>query len=88
LTFGFLLDTIKPWFLTEGKFADVLIIPSYWGSQLDGKKTSTPCLVNTHPSIYVFDSVSGEHRGSDVKILYGIRTWHENDPNYQFSGGV
>jgi hypothetical protein len=25
-----------PWFLTEGKFADVLIISSSWGSQLDG----------------------------------------------------
>jgi hypothetical protein len=28
--------TDKPWFLTEGKFATVLIIPSSWGSQLDG----------------------------------------------------
>jgi hypothetical protein len=28
--------TNKPWFLTEGKFAAVLIIPSSWGSQLDG----------------------------------------------------
>jgi hypothetical protein len=28
--------TIKPWFLTEGKFAAILIIPSSWGSQLDG----------------------------------------------------
>jgi hypothetical protein len=28
--------TDKPWFLTEGKFAAVLIIPSSWGSQLDG----------------------------------------------------
>jgi hypothetical protein len=26
----------KPWFLTEGKFATMLIIPSSWGSQLDG----------------------------------------------------
>jgi hypothetical protein len=34
--------TKKPWFLTEGKFATVLIIPSYWGSQLDGEITSTP----------------------------------------------
>jgi hypothetical protein len=25
---GFFLDTIKPWFLTEEKFATVLIIPS------------------------------------------------------------
>jgi hypothetical protein len=33
---GIFLDTIKPWFLTEGKFAIVLIIPSSWGSQLGG----------------------------------------------------
>jgi hypothetical protein len=33
LTFSW---TIKPWFLTEGKLAAVLIIPSSWGSQLDG----------------------------------------------------
>jgi hypothetical protein len=26
----------KPWFLTEGKLAAVLIIPSSWGSQLGG----------------------------------------------------
>jgi hypothetical protein len=26
----------KPWFLTEGKLAVVLIIPSSWGSQLIG----------------------------------------------------
>jgi hypothetical protein len=28
--------TDKPWFLTEEKFATVLIIPSSWGSQLGG----------------------------------------------------
>jgi hypothetical protein len=28
--------TDKPWFLTEGKLAAVLIKPSSWGSQLDG----------------------------------------------------
>jgi hypothetical protein len=33
---GFFLDTIKSWFLTEGKFATVLIIPSSWGSELGG----------------------------------------------------
>jgi hypothetical protein len=32
--------SIKPWFYTEGKLADVLIIPSSWGSQL-GASTST-----------------------------------------------
>jgi hypothetical protein len=26
----------KPWFHTEGRLADVLIIPSSWGSQLGG----------------------------------------------------
>jgi hypothetical protein len=33
---SFFLDIIKPWFLTEGKFATVLIVPSSWGSQLGG----------------------------------------------------
>jgi hypothetical protein len=37
--------TIKPWFLTEGKFATMLIITSSWGSQLDGEKPSTPCRI-------------------------------------------
>jgi hypothetical protein len=31
---------IKPWFHTEGKLVDVLIIPSSWGSQL-GSSTAT-----------------------------------------------
>jgi hypothetical protein len=34
LAFSYWTD--KPWFLTEGKFATVLIIPSSWASQLDG----------------------------------------------------
>jgi hypothetical protein len=34
LAFSYWID--KPWFLTEGKFATVLIIPSSWGSQLGG----------------------------------------------------
>jgi hypothetical protein len=33
LAFSYWAD--KPWFLTEGKFVVVLIIPSSWGSQLD-----------------------------------------------------
>jgi hypothetical protein len=33
---AFFYWTDKPWFFTEGKFATVLIIPSSWGSQLDG----------------------------------------------------
>jgi hypothetical protein len=34
LAFSYWFD--KPWFLTEGKLATVLIIPSSWGSQLGG----------------------------------------------------
>jgi hypothetical protein len=34
LAFSYWTD--KPWFLTEGKLAIVLIIPSSWGSQLGG----------------------------------------------------
>jgi hypothetical protein len=34
-----------PWFLTVEKFAALLIIPSSWGSQLDGEITSTPCRI-------------------------------------------
>jgi hypothetical protein len=34
LAFSYWFD--KPWFLTEGKFATVLIISSSWGSQLGG----------------------------------------------------
>jgi hypothetical protein len=57
--------TDKPWFLTEGKFATVLIIPSSWGSQLGGhparikhnflallpgkKKTSARGVSHAHP---------------------------------------
>jgi hypothetical protein len=29
---SFFYWSIKPWFLTKEKLADVLIIPSYWGS--------------------------------------------------------
>ena len=32
--------------------------------------------------------VLGEQRGGAAKIPSGIRTWHENDPNHTFSGGV
>jgi hypothetical protein len=49
--FGFFLDTIKPWFLTEGKFSTVLIIPSSWGSQLDSEITSPPCHINRHHQV-------------------------------------
>jgi hypothetical protein len=36
LSLAFSYWTDKPRFLTEGKFATVLIIPSSWGSQLGG----------------------------------------------------
>jgi hypothetical protein len=57
--------TDKPWFLTEEKFATILIIPSSWGSQLGGhlarikhnflaplpgkKKTSARGVLHAHP---------------------------------------
>jgi hypothetical protein len=50
LEFGFFLYTIKPWFLTEGKFATVLIIPSSWGSQLGGHPTRISLLITTAPT--------------------------------------
>jgi hypothetical protein len=34
LAFSYWFD--KPWFLTEGRLATVLILPSSWGSQLGG----------------------------------------------------
>jgi hypothetical protein len=37
---------ILGFFLRE-KLAAVLIIPSSWGSQLDGEKPSTPCRIKT-----------------------------------------
>ena len=37
-----------PWFLNWGKnLAAIFIIPSSWGSQLDGEKLSTPYHINT-----------------------------------------
>jgi hypothetical protein len=36
LSLAFSYWTIKPWFLNEGKFAAIFIIPSSWGSQRDG----------------------------------------------------
>jgi hypothetical protein len=41
------LDTINLGFLLREKLAVVLIIPSSWGSQLDGEKLSTPCRIKT-----------------------------------------
>jgi hypothetical protein len=40
----------KPWFLTNGKFATVLIIPSSWGSQLDGHPAR---ITGVHSSLVV-----------------------------------
>jgi hypothetical protein len=48
LEFGFSYWTDKPWFLTEEKFAVVLIIPSSWGSQLDGDLHQHRAATSTH----------------------------------------
>jgi hypothetical protein len=45
LEFGFFLLDDKPWFLTEGKLATVLIIPSSWGSQLGGHPVRISCFL-------------------------------------------
>jgi hypothetical protein len=44
LEFGFFLDSINLGFLLREKLADVLIIPSSWGSQLD-----VTYIINTVP---------------------------------------
>jgi hypothetical protein len=43
----FFLDSINLGFFLREKLAVVLIIPSSWGSQLDGEKLSTPRRINT-----------------------------------------
>jgi hypothetical protein len=43
----FFLDSINLRFFLREKLADVLIIPSSWGSQLDGEKLSTPRHIKT-----------------------------------------
>jgi hypothetical protein len=45
LEFGFFLDSTYLGFFLGEKLAAVLIIPSSWGSQLDGEKPSTPCCI-------------------------------------------
>jgi hypothetical protein len=42
----FFLDSINLGFFLREKLAAVLIIPSSWGSQLDGEKQSTPRRIN------------------------------------------
>jgi hypothetical protein len=51
------MDTIKPWFFLREKLAAVLIIPSSWGSQLDGQKPSTPCRISM-PRFYFSAGIS------------------------------
>jgi hypothetical protein len=41
------MDSTYLGFLLREKLAAVLIIPSSWGSQLDGEKPSTPCRIKT-----------------------------------------
>jgi hypothetical protein len=45
LAFSYWFD--KPWFLTEGKLAVVLIIPCSWGSQLAGDLRQHRTAINT-----------------------------------------
>jgi hypothetical protein len=54
LAFSYWFD--KPRFLTEGKLATVVIIPSSWGSQLGGylpASISLPCFF-----LYLFSSLT------------------------------
>jgi hypothetical protein len=46
LAFSYWID--KPWFLTKGKLATVLIIPSSWGSQLGGYPARISRLLTHH----------------------------------------
>jgi hypothetical protein len=41
------MDSTYLGFLLREKLAAALIIPSSWGSQLDGEKPSTPCRIKT-----------------------------------------
>jgi hypothetical protein len=61
--------TNKPWFLTEGKFATVLIIPSSWGSQLDGY----PARIISQGALMNKPDNSDESRG---QLTAGIDTFH------------
>jgi hypothetical protein len=59
----FFLDSINLGFFLSEKLAAVLIIPSSWGSQLDGEKLSTPRRI-----IDLLFSLDSSHmrRGVDV----------------------
>jgi hypothetical protein len=48
LKFGFFLLDRQTWFLTEGKLATVLIIPSSWGSQLGGHPARIKLIFRRH----------------------------------------
>jgi hypothetical protein len=54
----------KPRFLTEGKLATVLIIPSSWGSQLGGYLPTSP-----HPSGYFCLLILYEFLGISLELL-------------------
>jgi hypothetical protein len=58
----FFLDSINLGFFLREKLTDVLIIPSYWGSQLDGEKLSTPRRINASlPLTSPVDFSCGRH---------------------------
>jgi hypothetical protein len=58
----FFLDSINLGFFLREKLADMLIIPSSWGSQLDGEKLSTPRRINK----LLITSIDQEHFFSTI----------------------
>jgi hypothetical protein len=63
LAFSYWID--KPWFLTEGKLITVLIIPSSWGSQLDGDLHQ-----HTATNKNFSGAVAGERRRRSFHVNY------------------
>jgi hypothetical protein len=62
----FSYGTDKPWFLTVGKFVTVLIIPSSWGSQLDGDLHQHRAAPNNH----FLAPLSGKKKTSARGVLH------------------
>jgi hypothetical protein len=69
LAFSYWFD--KPWFLTEGKLAAVLIVPSSWGSQLGGHLHQHRTAINLF-----FGAVAGEKedfcKGSFARTSFAL----------------
>jgi hypothetical protein len=64
LAFSYWFD--KPWFLTEGKLATVLIIPSSWGSQLGGYLPAS-------------DTAATDHLTNKLGKLHSHEAYHGSD---------